>query len=61
MGNWAIHIEGTGSHHNDLNPGDADHLARHLVDSLKEAGHQIESATFTSGAREEIKDGVNDD
>ena len=56
MGNWAINIQGVGSHHNKANPSDANRLARKLVKELKAAGHHIERADFTHGAKEDLTD-----
>jgi hypothetical protein len=56
MGNWAINIQGVGSHHNSANPTDANRLARKLVRDLKSAGHHIERADFTHGAKEDLSD-----
>lgn len=50
MGNWAIIIQGTGQHHNDQD-NDADRIAAQFTDALVKAGHNVESATFTSGGR----------
>jgi hypothetical protein len=52
MGNWVIHIEGTGAHHNKDNPGDADKIAMKAVEDLFNAGQNIEHATFTHGGRD---------
>lgn len=51
MGNWVINIEGTGQHHNNQHPKDADVLAIEIVKILRAAGHNVEYATFTSGGR----------
>lgn len=55
MGDWNIMIQGTGCHHNADNPGDAEKLAAGFVKTLKENGHSIDSATFTCGARMDLK------
>lgn len=55
MGQWVITIQGTGAHHNKDYPADADKMSLKFVDELQKAGHVIESATFTYGARQEIK------
>lgn len=52
MGNWVINIEGTGQHHNGQHPKDADVLAIAIVKTLREAGHNVEHASFTSGGRQ---------
>ena len=60
MGNWVIHIEGTGCHHNGKEEIDADLLAPKLVKQLQDQGQMIEHATFTSGGRKNVmpvKDG----
>jgi hypothetical protein len=54
MGNWVIHIEGTGCHHNGREDIDADLLAPKLVQMLKEQGQTIEHATITYGGRQTI-------
>lgn len=52
MGNWVINIEGTGQHHNGSNPKDADVLATEIVKILRDAGQNVEHATFTYGGRQ---------
>jgi len=54
MGNWSISIEGIGCHHND-DAEDADRIARETVAKLKEVGHNISRATFTSGISEDLQ------
>lgn len=54
MGDWAIVIQGTGVHHNRNYPTDANRMAAGFVEALREAGHTVKSATFTSGGRDEI-------
>ena len=55
MGNWNINIQGVGPHHNPNEyPQDANRMAAAFVKALKEAGHQIEKATFTHGGKEEL-------
>lgn len=64
MGNYAIVIHGTGSHHNykidderhitGQGEGDADKMARDFVQALKDKGHNVESATITAGGREDV-------
>jgi diphthamide synthase subunit DPH2 len=56
MGNWAITIQGIGSHHNKALPDDANRMARRFVKELKKAGHTIVSADFTHGANEDLCD-----
>lgn len=54
MGNWNITIQGSGAHHNTDFPQDADRLAANFVNRLLAAGQTIESATFTSGTKEDL-------
>lgn len=54
MGNWTITVHGTGPHHNPNHPGDADKMARAFTQSLRDAGHSITEAEFTSGSRESL-------
>lgn len=54
MGNWVLYIEGTGCHHNGNEAIDADLLAPKLVKQLKDQGHTIDRATFTSGGRQDV-------
>lgn len=54
MGNWNINIQGTGCHHNTDNPTDANVMAANFVKDLLKAGHSIEGATFTHGAKDDI-------
>ena len=57
MGDWVITIQGIGCHHNGPNRAnayDADQMAREFVKLLWKAGHQIEHASFTSGAKDEL-------
>lgn len=56
MGNCTIVVHLTGPHHNRKNPGDANRIAARFVDQLKEAGHTVEHASFTSGGREDLLD-----
>lgn len=51
MGNWTIIIEGTGQHHNNGDPKDADVIAHEFTDALLRAGQSVEHSTFTSGGR----------
>lgn len=57
MGDWNITIQGTGAHHNPDNEGDADRMAKKFVQELEEAGHTIDSATFTHGGRDDLSGG----
>lgn len=54
MGNWNINIQGVGCHHNADNETDANKMAEKFVSELKEAGHTVESATFTSGGKDDL-------
>lgn len=51
MGDWAIVVHGTGAHHNQEYPTDADRMTQRFVDDLIRAGHQVNLATFTAGGR----------
>lgn len=55
MGRWSLYLEGEGQHHTGSDSRDADTLARHLVTALREAGHDIDTAHFQSGATEDLK------
>jgi hypothetical protein len=57
MGNWHISIYGAGSHHN-REAGDADQIARRLVQELRAAGQTIHDASFTIGQREVVDEPV---
>ena len=58
MGNWAMVITGVGCHHNTKSDAewrkknDADVQFADFVQSLKDAGHSISSASFTFGSAE---------
>lgn len=52
MGNWNINIQGVGAHHNPDYPRDANKMAAEFVKQLQAAGHSIEAATFTHGAKD---------
>ena len=54
MGNWNINIQGVGCHHNKDNPTDADRMAAEFVERLRQAGHTVEHASFTSGSKVDI-------
>lgn len=56
MGNWNINIQGVGSHHNKNSPDDANAMAKAFVASLARVGHVIESASFTHGAKDDLKE-----
>ncbi len=58
MGNWNINIQGIGAHHNLNNPTDANLMADRFVAELKAAGHVVESATFTYGAKQPLTGSV---
>lgn len=51
MGDWNINIQGTGCHHNGKPEIDADLAAVEFVARLREQGHTIHGATFTSGGK----------
>lgn len=53
MGNWNINIQGVGMHHNDK-PEDAEKMAAEFALKLHQAGHTVEAATFTYGAKQDI-------
>lgn len=52
MGNWALHVEGVGCHHNKDNSGDIDHLASEFVKLVKAHGHGNVKAVITYGGAE---------
>lgn len=54
MGNWNINIQGVGSHHNVDNPTDANRMAVAFVEQLVLAGHYVETASFTNGAKDNL-------
>ena len=56
MGNWSITIQGVGYHHNKTEPKDANRLARKFIQELLAAGHRVERADFTHGAKEDLVD-----
>lgn len=53
MGNWAIHIEGVGCHHNGAD-FDADQIAKEAVRKLKEHGHTVTHAKITHGGEDDL-------
>jgi len=54
MGNWNINIQGIGCHHNQNAEIDANLSAEDLVRVLRKQGHTVESATFTSGVKDDL-------
>lgn len=56
MGNWNINIQGIGAHHNTNPeyPKDANKMAAAFVQQLRDAGHVVESASFTHGGKEDL-------
>lgn len=55
MGMWHISIQGTGIHHNSATETkDAEKMAAKFVEELRAAGHQVEHATITYGARQNV-------
>lgn len=58
MGNWVIHIQGTGAHHNGKPEVDADLAAARLVEELLALGHSVSVATFTAGGTQDLRDVV---
>ena len=52
MGNWTMIVEGTGQHHNNEDPKDANKMFSEFVGKLKESGQNVEHATFTNGVRD---------
>jgi hypothetical protein len=53
MGHWTMHIEGGGAHDNGGNY-DADAMLRVFAGKLADAGHQVHSATITTGSTREL-------
>lgn len=53
MGQWAIIIRGTGPHHNGK-PTDAEAIARHAVQDLKDSGHTVAAATVLTGSEIDV-------
>lgn len=66
MGNWVIAIHGTGVHHNtkpakdgnaaSVLESDANVMAAEFVKLLKEKGHTVSHAAFTTGGTEGLSD-----
>lgn len=54
MGCWTITIQGIGAHHNVDNEGDANKITEKFVKELVLAGHNVQSASFTHGGRDEL-------
>jgi hypothetical protein len=50
MGSWTIHVEGHGIHDNGRED-DADSLLEAFIAALLAAGHAVNRASFTVGAR----------
>jgi hypothetical protein len=59
MGSWTLHIEGHGIHDNHKEE-DADAMLEKFVASLKAAGHVVNRASFTVGARRVTHEQVRD-
>lgn len=53
MGQWVMHIEGTGAHHNGVDH-DADAMIKAFVQQLVAQGQNIQATTFTYGSREHV-------
>jgi hypothetical protein len=56
MGNWNISIHGTGCHHNNDYPADADRMAAEFVTLLRSKGHTVSHASITHGGECDITD-----
>lgn len=52
MGNWTMHIEGTGPHHNDKEY-DAEKMGEEFVKKLQRF-HTVQSASITMSGRQSI-------
>lgn len=59
MGNWAIHITGTGAYGNGKPEVDADLAAARLLEELLLQGHNIGVATFMAGGAWDLKNMVH--
>lgn len=57
MGNFVIHIEGVGCHHNSNPEIDVDLLAPKLVDMVRKQGHTITHAVINTGGQQSIMQG----
>jgi hypothetical protein len=49
-------VRGTGAHHNQNYPQDANRMLAEFVQKLKKAGHQITAASITHGAEDDVTD-----
>jgi len=49
MGDWSVTIRGVGPHHNQQ-PTDVEQIAAKAIVQLKEAGHNVVSATVITGS-----------
>lgn len=58
MGNWTIVVQGTGIHHNRLEERDANRMTADFVQRLKDAGHQVDHATFAHGGVDFVAHGA---
>ena len=56
MGDWTIVVKGIGAHHNSNYPKDANRMTAKFVKDLKEAGHNVQYASFTHGSNDNISD-----
>ena len=56
MGDWAIFVKGVGAHHNKNYPKDANRIAAKFVEELREAGHNVQFASFTHSGNDNIAD-----
>jgi hypothetical protein len=54
VGNWNINVQGVGAHHNADYHQDANRMASQFVQALIDAGHTVQSATFTSGSADNL-------
>lgn len=54
MGQWTLLIEGHGIHDNQRED-DADRISAAALGALRDAGQEIEHATFTVGARRDVE------
>ncbi len=55
MGAYTIVIEGSGAHHNQDNPGDAEKLMQKFVKELEANHHAVSHASFTQSGRETLE------
>jgi len=53
MGHWTMHIEGHGLHDNGRDD-DADAMLRVFAGKLADSGHEVDSATITTGHTKEL-------